>query len=84
MEICHHCTPLKEGPDRVRHLASSASRQDAAGDHHSPSERVLRVRGDPAGGTEWFTTERFYHRCDDLSAAAVGAEETNSVVCMPY
>ena len=62
----HHGTPLKVGPDGVRHFAGSASREDTAGDHHSPPERVLRVRGDPAGGTEWFTTEPFYHGYDDF------------------
>ena len=66
MEICHHHgTPQKEGLDRVRqlqgHLAGSARRQDTAEDHRSPPKRVLRARGDPAGGTEWFLTEPFYH-----------------------
>ena len=49
-------------------------------------QRALRARGDPAGGTEWFPTEPFYHRYDvcDSSATGAGAEETNSVVCMVY
>ena len=90
VEICdHHGTPLKEEPDGVRHLqghlAGSASRQDTAGDHRSPPERVLRVRGGPAGGTECFTIEPFYHRYHDSSATtAVGAEQTNSIVCVLY
>ena len=45
----------------------------------------MRARGDPAGRTERFPTEPFYHRYDDgsdSSATGVGAEETNSVVCM--
>ena len=63
MERCHHHgTPQKERSDRVRqlqgHLAGSARRQDTAEDHRSPPQRALRVRGDPAGGTEWFPTER--------------------------
>ena len=37
-------------------LAGSARRQDTAGDHRSPPQRVLRARGDPDGGTEWFPT----------------------------
>ena len=39
---------------------------------------------DPAGGTEWFPTEPFYHRYDvyDSSVARAGTEETNSAVCM--
>ena len=86
MEICHHHgTPYKEGSDKVRQLqgriAGSARRQDITGDHRSPPQRVLRARGDPAGGTEWFPTEPFYHRyggCDS-SAKGVGAEETNFV-----
>ena len=64
----HHGTPQKEGSDRVRqlqgHLAGSARRQDTAEDHRSPPQRVLRARGNPAGGTEWFPTKPFYHRYD--------------------
>ena len=57
METCHHYgTPQKEGSDRVRqlqgHLAGSARRQDTAKDHRSPPQRILRERGDSAGGTE--------------------------------
>ena len=65
------------------HLAGSACRQDTAEDHRSPPQRVLRARGDPAGGTERFPTEPFYHRYDffDSSATGVGAEETDSVAC---
>ena len=39
-----------------------------------------------AGGTEWFSTELFYHRYDvhDSSATGVGAEATNSVLCTIY
>ena len=69
-----------------RHLAGSARRQDTAEDHRSPPQRVLRARGDPAGGAEWFPTEPFYHRydvCDSLVTGA-GAEETNSTLCMLY
>ena len=86
----HHGTPYKEGSDRVRqlqgHLAGSARRQDTAEDHRSPPQQVLRVRGDPAGGTEWCPTEPFYHRYDvcDSSAIGIGAGEANSVVCMLY
>ena len=91
METClHHGTPQKEGSDRVRqlqgHLAGSARRQDTAEDHRSPPQRVLRVRGDLTGGTEWFTTEPFYHRYDvcDSSVTGAGAEETNPALCMLY
>ena len=66
------------------HLAGSARRQDTAADHCSPPQRVLQVHADPAGGTDWFPTEPFYHRynvCDSLVTGA-GAEETNSLyVC---
>ena len=67
VERCHHHGTLqKEGSDRVRqlqeHLAGSARRQDTAEDHRSPPQRVLRSRGDPAGGTEWSPTEPFNHR----------------------
>ena len=54
--------------------------------HRSLPQRVLRARGDPAGGTEWFPIEPFYHRydvCDSL-ATGNGTEETDSVVCMLY
>ena len=88
MEICHyHGTPQKEGSDNVRqlqrYLPGSARQQDTAEDHRSPPQGVLRARGDPAGGVEWFPTEPFYHRYDvsDSSATGVGAEETNSIVC---
>ena len=80
----------KEGSGRVRqlqgHLAGSARRQDTAEDHRSPPQRVLRARGDPAEGTEWFPTEPFYHRYDvcDSSVTGAGAEETNSAVYMLY
>ena len=80
----------KKGSERVRqlqrHLAGSARRQDTAEDHRSPPQRVLRARGDPAGGTEWFPTEPFYHRYDvcDSSVTGVGAEETNSTVRTLY
>ena len=91
MERCHHHgTPQNEGSDRVRqlpgHLAGSARRQDTAEDHRSPPQRVLRARGDPAGGTEWFPTEPFYHRYDvcGSSVTGAGAEETNSALCMLY
>ena len=91
MEICHHHgTPQKEGSDRVRqlqgHLAGSARRQDTAEDHRSTPQRVLRARGDPARGTEWFPTEPFYHRYDvcDSSVTGAGAEEMNSTLCMLY
>ena len=40
------------------HLAGSARRKNTAADHRSPPQRVQRARGDPAGGTEWFPTER--------------------------
>ena len=68
------------------HLAGSARRQGTAEDHRSPSQRVLRARGDLAGGTEWFLTELFYHRYDvcDSSITGAGAEETNSAVYMLY
>ena len=68
------------------HLARSARRQDTAEDHRSPPQRVLRARGDPAGGTEWFPTEPFYHRCDvcESSVTGAGAEENDSAVCMLY
>ena len=64
----------------------SARRQNTAEDHRSPPQRVLRVRGDPAGVTTWFPTEPFHDRYDirDSSATGVGVEETNSVVCMIY
>ena len=46
--------------------------------------RSVRAREDPAGGTEWFPTEPFYHRygvCDS-SATGIGGKESNSVgVC---
>ena len=91
VEKCHHHgTPQKEGSGIVRqprgHLAGSARRQDTAEDHCSPPQRVLRARGDPAGGTEWFPTESFYHRYDvcDSSVTEAGAEETNSALCMLY
>ena len=59
------------------HLAGSVRRQDTAEDHPSPPQRVLRARGDPAGGTEWFPTEVFYHRYDvcDSAVKGAGAEE---------
>ena len=43
-------------------------------------------RGDPAGGTEWFPTEPFYHRYDvcDSSVTGAGAGETNPALCMLY
>ena len=53
-----------------KHLAGSTRRQDIAGDHRSPPQRVLRVGGDLAGGTEWFPIEPFYHRhdvCEELA-----------------
>ena len=64
------------------HLAGSACRQDTAED--PPPQRVVQVREDPAGGTEWFQTEPFYHQHDvcDSSVTGTGAEETNSDVCM--
>ena len=80
----------KKGSDRVRqlqgHLAGSARRQDTAEDHYSPPQRVLRAREEPAGGTEWFPTEPFYHRYDvcDSSVTGAGAEETNFPRCMLY
>ena len=77
----HHGTPLKKGSDRVRqlhgHLTGSARRPDTAQDHRLPPQRVLRAREDPAGGTEWFPIEPFYHQYDvvcDSSATEVGAE----------
>ena len=61
----HHGISQKEGSDRVRqlqgHRAGSARRQDTAEDHRSPPQQVLCARGDPAGGTQWFPTEPFYH-----------------------
>ena len=68
------------------HPAGSARRPDTAKDHRSSPQRVLRARGDPAGVTEWFPAESFYHRYGvcDLSDIHVGAEKTNSVVCMLY
>ena len=68
------------------HLAGSARRQDTAEDHRSPLQRVLRARGDPAGGTEWFPTEPFYYRYDVCESSVMGAgtEETNSVSCTLY
>ena len=91
VEIYHHGTPQKEGSDRVRQLrgdlAGSARRQDTAEDHHSPPQRALRARGDLAGGTEsGFRPNRSNHRYDvcDSTATGVGAEETNSAVCMLY
>ena len=86
----HHGTPQKEGSDKVRqlqgHLADSARRQDTAEDSRLPPQRLLWARGDPAGGTEWFPTEPFYHRCNvcDSSVTGAGAEETNSAACMLY
>ena len=66
------------------YLACSARRQDTAEDHRSPSQRVLRARRDPTGGTENFPTEPLYHRYDvrDSSATEVGVKETSSIVCM--
>ena len=66
------------------HVTGSPRRQDFAEDHRSPPQRVLRARGHPAEGTEWFPTELFYHRYDfyDSSVTGPGAEETNSDVCM--
>ena len=90
MEICHrHGTPQKEGSDRVRqqgHLPDGARRLDTAEDHRSPPQRVLRARGDPAGGIEELPTEPFNHRYDvcGSSVIGVGAEETNSALCMLY
>ena len=91
MERCHHHgAPQKEGSNRVRqlqgYLAGSARWQDNAEYHRSPPQRVLRARGGPARGTEWFPTEPFYHRYDacDLSVTGAGAEETNFAVCMLY
>ena len=94
VERCHHHgTPQEEESYRVRqrqgHLAGSTRRQDTAEDHRSSLRWVLQARGDPAGGTEWFPTEPFYHRCDvcDSPATGVGEEETHSAVCMlsrPY
>ena len=68
------------------HLAGSARRQHTAEDFRSPPQRVLRARGDTAGGTEWFPTGPFYHRYDVCGSSATGAcaEETNSTVCMLY
>ena len=66
------------------HLAGSERRQYTTEDHRSRPQRVLRVRGDPAGGAEGFPTEPFYHRYDvcDSFATEVGAEETNPLcVC---
>ena len=80
----------KKRSDRVRQLqgrlAGSACRQDTAEDYRSLHQRVLRARGDPAEGTEWFPTEPFYHRYDDCDSSATGvsAEEKNTVVCMLY
>ena len=66
--------------------AGSARRQEIAEDHRSLPQRVLRTRGDPAGGTEWFPTEPFYHPYDvcDSSVTGASAEETNSALCMLY
>ena len=68
------------------HLAGSARWLNTAEDHRSPPQRVLRARGDPAGGTECFPAEPFYHRYDvcDSSVTVAGAEETNSALCMLY
>ena len=41
----------------------------------------------PAGGTEWFATEPFYHRYDvvyDSSVTGARAEETNFALCILY
>ena len=91
MERCHHHgTPQKQGADRVRQLqgqlAGSERRHDTAEDHRSSPQRVLRARGDPAGGPGWFPTEPFHHRyyvCDS-SVTGAGAEETNPALCMLY
>ena len=50
------------------------------------SENCEAAHGDPAGRTEWFPTEPFYHRYDvcDSSVTGAGAEETNSALCMLY
>ena len=55
---------------------------NSAEDHRSPLQLVLRAGGDPAGGTEWFPTEPFYHRYDvcDSSVTGAGVEETNAAV----
>ena len=68
------------------HLAGSARRKYTVEDYRSSPQRVLRARGDPAGGTEWFPTEPFYHRYDVCDSSVTGActEETNSAVCMLY
>ena len=50
------------GNYREGYLAGSARRQDTAEGRRSPPQRVLRARGDPVGGTEWFPAEPFYHR----------------------
>ena len=80
----------KEGSDRVQqqqgYFAGSARWQQTAEDHRSPPQKVLQAHGDPARGPEWFSTEPLYDGYDvhDLSAIGVGAEETNSVVCLIY
>ena len=48
---------IEQNAATTGHLAGSARRQDTAEDHRLPPQRVLRAHGDPAGGTEWFTTE---------------------------
>ena len=64
----------KEGSDSLRqlqgNLAGSTRRQDTAEDHRSPPQRVLRPRGDPAGGLEWFLTDLFHHRYDVCDSSA--------------
>ena len=68
------------------HLAGSVRRHVTDEDYFSPRQLVLRARGDPAGGREWFPTKSLYHQYDvcDSTSTGVGAEDTNSVVCMFY
>ena len=54
------------------HLAGSARPQDTAEDNRSPPQRVLRARGDPVRGIEWFPTEPSYHRYVVWGSSATG------------
>ena len=77
-----HKRKIGQSAATTGNLAGSTRRQDTADDHRSPPQRVLRARGDPAGGTEWFPTEPLYRRYDvcGSSATGLGMEMTNSVL----
>ena len=62
--VLHKNEDRTECGNYKRYLAGSARRQDTAEDPRSPPQWVLRARGDPAGGTEWFPTESLYRRYD--------------------